>query len=236
LGGLINYVVNRERWNNDPFFKEYVVNYTNAAAIISEAFKDSEELDGVFSGLMEYTPSGDAWPYDGFVGRYDNASWQYKRGGPPPEPRARTEQPSGTEQQSEQHPPGPPFNDLIRSLRKPSPERDETLQHPMSVFQIVKRHFSRYTPQTSPKFPLHIWLAKPTLCGYTRPLSGESATNVRLWRTRLTTRQNSAPPLLLRRFWCIRTIPAKTLLAQLLPILPQTFVRFMVNCAELIQR
>ena len=156
LGGLINYVVNRERWNNDPFFKEYVVNYTNAAAIISEAFKDSEELDGVFSGLMEYTPSGDAWPYDGFVGRYDNASWQYKRGGPPPEPRARTEQPSGTEQQSEQHPPGPPFNDLIRSLRKPSPERDETLQHPMSVFQIVKRHFSRYTPQTSPKFPLHI--------------------------------------------------------------------------------
>jgi formate dehydrogenase major subunit len=36
---------------------------------------------------------------------------------------------------------------LIRSLRKPSPERDETLQHPMSVFQIVKRHYSRYTPE-----------------------------------------------------------------------------------------
>src|SRR6266487_5507037 len=91
LGGLVNYVLNSERWNSDPFFKEYVVNYTNAATIISEAFKDAEELDGVFSGLMEYTPSGDAWPYDGFVGRYDNASWQYQRGGPPPEPRARTE-------------------------------------------------------------------------------------------------------------------------------------------------
>ncbi len=147
LGGLINYVFNSERWNNDPFFKEYVVNYTNAATIISEAFKDAEELDGVFSGLMEYTPSGDAWPYDGFVGRYNNASWQYKVGGPPPDPRARTEQPSGIEQQMEQRPPGPPFDDLIRSLRKPPPERDETLQHPMSVFQIVKRHFSRYTPE-----------------------------------------------------------------------------------------
>jgi hypothetical protein len=38
----------------------------------------------------------------------------------------------------------------------------------------------RPTVQTSPKFPLHIWLGKPTLCGYTRPLSGESATNVRI--------------------------------------------------------
>ena len=85
LGGLINYVIDSERWNNDPFFKEYVLNYTNAATIISEAFKDAEELDGVFSGLMEYTPSGDAWPYDGFVGRYDNASWQYKDRGPHPD-------------------------------------------------------------------------------------------------------------------------------------------------------
>jgi formate dehydrogenase major subunit len=147
LGGLVNYVINSERWNSDPFFKEYVINYTNAATIINEAFKDTEELDGVFSGLMEYTPSGDAWPYNGFVGRYDNASWQYRRGEIHPEPRARTEQPTGPDQQSERHPPGPPFDDLIRSLRKPPPDRDETLQHPQTVFQIVKRHFSRYTPE-----------------------------------------------------------------------------------------
>ena len=31
LGGLINYVIKSERWNTDPFFQEYVVNYTNAA-------------------------------------------------------------------------------------------------------------------------------------------------------------------------------------------------------------
>jgi formate dehydrogenase major subunit len=27
LGGLINYILNNERWQNDPFFREYVVNY-----------------------------------------------------------------------------------------------------------------------------------------------------------------------------------------------------------------
>ena len=36
---------------------------------------------------------------------------------------------------------------LVRSLLKPPPQRDETLQHPRCVFQIVKRHFSRYTPE-----------------------------------------------------------------------------------------
>ena len=29
----------------------------------------------------------------------------------------------------------------------PSPDRDETLQHPRCVFQVLKRHFSRYTPE-----------------------------------------------------------------------------------------
>jgi formate dehydrogenase major subunit len=54
LGGLVNHVLQSERWNTDPFFKEFVVSYTNAATIIGEAFKDTEDLDGVFSGLMEY--------------------------------------------------------------------------------------------------------------------------------------------------------------------------------------
>ncbi|MCP6467974.1 hypothetical protein NL473_28290, partial [Klebsiella pneumoniae] len=29
----------------------------------------------------------------------------------------------------------------------PRVERDETMTHPRCVFQIVKRHFSRYTPE-----------------------------------------------------------------------------------------
>src|ERR687883_1697688 len=56
LGGLINHVINSERWNSEPFFKEYVTTYTNAATIINEKFLDTEdEADGkpagVFSGL-----------------------------------------------------------------------------------------------------------------------------------------------------------------------------------------
>jgi formate dehydrogenase major subunit len=45
LGGLLNYVL-----SNELDFREYVVAYTNAAAIISEEFRDTEDLDGLFSG------------------------------------------------------------------------------------------------------------------------------------------------------------------------------------------
>ena len=134
LGGLVNHVLQSERWNTDPFFKEFVVSYTNAATIIGEAFKDTEDLDGVFSGLMQYTPAIKEWPLDGFVGQYDPGTWQYAatQAG-----RASTPPPSG-----------PPFDPLVRSLLTAPPPRDETLQHPRTVFQIVKRHFSRYKTPT----------------------------------------------------------------------------------------
>ena len=133
LGGLVNHVLQSERWNTDPFFREFVVSYTNAATIIGEAFKDTEDLDGVFSGLMQYTPGIKEWPLDGFVGQYDPGTWEYaatqagRASAPPPS--------------------GPPFDLLVRSLLTALPPRDETLQHPRTVFQIVKRHFSRYTPE-----------------------------------------------------------------------------------------
>src|SRR5256885_363189 len=85
LGGLINYVVNSRRWNSDPFFKEFVVNYTNAATIINKDFKDTEELEGVFSGLNTFSEPA-SWPYNGNLGRYDPASWSYDRGPKPPGP------------------------------------------------------------------------------------------------------------------------------------------------------
>src|SRR6266487_1701548 len=46
LGGLINYVI-----SNEKYFRDYVVSYTNAASIVTEEFRDTEDLDGVFSGL-----------------------------------------------------------------------------------------------------------------------------------------------------------------------------------------
>ena len=81
LGGLINYVINDERWKTDSFFQEYLLNYTNAATIVRDDFKGTEELDGVFSGLMEYKRDKPGWHYDGFLGQYQTDSWQYARQG-----------------------------------------------------------------------------------------------------------------------------------------------------------
>ncbi len=82
LGGLINYVTNSERWNSEPFFREYVTTYTNAATIINEGFRDTEdEADGkplgVFSGLGPYKEG--TWGLNGFIGQYNPETWQYMR-------------------------------------------------------------------------------------------------------------------------------------------------------------
>jgi formate dehydrogenase major subunit len=134
LGGIVNFVVNDRRWISDPFFQTFLVHYTNAPMIVGDDYKDAEETDGVFSGLKP-TPSLGLkdWPYNGFVGTYDPQSWQFKRQsgrGAAPAPA-----------------PAPTYDDLVKSLVKPPLEKDETLQHPRCVFQIVKRHFARYTPE-----------------------------------------------------------------------------------------
>ena len=155
LGGVINYVINNERWNSDPFFRSWVVSYTNAATIISDEYKDAEDNDGVFSGLMEYKGGVPEWPFNGFANQYVDKTWQYERASAPDQGRSaasaqsgevpgasagnKTNQPAG--------PSGPPYDAMVKSLLKPAPRRDETLQDPRCVFQIVKRHFSRYTPE-----------------------------------------------------------------------------------------
>src|SRR6516162_5469936 len=45
LGGIIHHIIENER-----YFKEYLVNYTNAPAIINEGFQDAEQGDGLFGG------------------------------------------------------------------------------------------------------------------------------------------------------------------------------------------
>ena len=136
LGGIIRYVIDSERWNTDPFFRSWVVTYTNAATIISADYKDAEDNDGVFSGFMEYKGGVAEWPYNGFLGQYDDKSWQYDRAGA-----------SGAGSQAPASTSGPQYDGLVRSLLKPPAQRDETLQDPRCVFQIVKKHFSRYTPE-----------------------------------------------------------------------------------------
>src|SRR5437588_705822 len=136
LGGLIRYMI-----ENNVYFRDYVVNYTNAATIINEGYQDTEDLDGVFSGLAEYT--GD--PINGFLGQYTAATWQYARAPIGDQGRvANTAQSgeqavtSGQAQQPGASPganvEGPPFDGLVASLLQPPPETDPTLQDPRCVF------------------------------------------------------------------------------------------------------
>jgi formate dehydrogenase major subunit len=118
LGGLVNYIISNERW-----FKEYVLHYTNASTIVSEHFRDTEELDGLFSG---YDPEGRS---------YDTKSWAYEG--------TEAAQPRMPKQANQPHTKeGQPGTDY----RRHPPRTDPTLQHPRCVFQIVKRHYARYTP------------------------------------------------------------------------------------------
>ena len=166
IGGVINYVLNSEKWNKDSFFKSWVVNYTNAATIVNEDFKDTEDLNGVFSGLVQYKGGVAEWPFNGFVGEYDGKSWQYARTkvGAQGEAAATARSgetkistgPDGTKAptaatQAAAKIQGPPFEPLVASMVRPPVLRDETLQDPRTVFQIVKRHFSRYTPEAVEK-------------------------------------------------------------------------------------
>jgi formate dehydrogenase major subunit len=118
LGGLINYVLQRER-----YFKEYVVRYTNAATLVNPDFQDTEDLDGIFSG---YDPDKHVYYPD---------SWSYAS---EHLPQRAVHHPAQT---------GEAYAERgVRSTKGPPP-RDETLQDPRCVFQILKRHFARYTPE-----------------------------------------------------------------------------------------
>jgi formate dehydrogenase major subunit len=133
LGGIINYVLSIQRWNTDSFFQQYLVNYTNAATIVNEDFRDTEDLDGIFSGFMQYSDKADKWPYNGSNSRYDNSSWQYAREGKDLKSKLPLEDMA--------------LEELIHSLKMPPVLKDEKLQHPRTVFQLIRRHFSRYTPE-----------------------------------------------------------------------------------------
>ncbi|GAA2740843.1 molybdopterin-dependent oxidoreductase [Terrabacter aerolatus] len=134
LGALIKYILDHEL-----YFKEYVVAYTNAATMVSEEYRDTEDLDGLFSG------------YDDAKGSYSQQTWAYASsdgeddetpgtiGGPAAgheHGEAKSARAAGDE-----HGSGGPALEHARVLR------DETLQDPNTVFQILKRHYARYTPE-----------------------------------------------------------------------------------------
>lgn len=92
LGGMIKYII-----ENNKFFKDYVVDYTDASFIVVEAFDFKE---GLFSG------------YDPKTKKYNKASW------------------------------------AVEKDQNGVPKKDPTLQDPRCVFQLLKKHYSRYDLDT----------------------------------------------------------------------------------------
>lgn len=95
IGGLIKYII-----DNNFYFKDYIINYTDASFLVDPNFKLPDELDGVFSG------------YDEKTRKYDRTTWKYQL------------DESGI------------------------PKKDPTLQNPNCVFQLLKRHYTKYTIDT----------------------------------------------------------------------------------------
>jgi len=139
LGALVNYVINSERWNSDPFFREYVTHYTNAPVIINNNFKDTEELAGIFSGYNPETRQYDfdTWQYAGEEGRSTSPKGEVAGDGD----GTGADGDKAKEVQTAE-----PRGEFVGRLTQ-QPRTDPSLQDPMCAFQVVKRHFARYTPE-----------------------------------------------------------------------------------------
>jgi formate dehydrogenase major subunit len=120
LGGLVRHAI-----ETNQFFRDYVVAYTNAATIVDERFRDTEDLDGLFSGWdREKNGYGwETWGYEGVEGVIPAAGHKELPG----EPSAGGDDAEGGGMEAR--------------------TEDPTLEHPRCVFQLLRRHFSRYTPE-----------------------------------------------------------------------------------------
>jgi formate dehydrogenase major subunit len=118
LGGLIRHVIETE-----SYFRDYVVHYTNAATLVNDNFRDTEDLGGFFSG------------WDPETGTYDPATWAYEGG----EVASAAGQREHSSMAFEEETGAGMMTGQVKS--------DPTLRHPRCVFQVLRRHFARYTPE-----------------------------------------------------------------------------------------
>ena len=161
LGGMINYAI-----QNNRIAHEYLVNYTNAAFVVKEGFKLPE--DGLFSGFDgDSNYEKETWNYEagGNVGpkgaaattssgsRGSRASQVKSQpstsgsngksatGGQMNSPSAGGHQAAGGPGASGQGGPKPPPK-LPENVAY-----DLSLQHERCVFQLLRKQYSRYTPE-----------------------------------------------------------------------------------------
>src|SRR6516225_555901 len=132
LGGLINYALQNTRYN-----KEYVANYTNAPLLVKKDFKLPE--DGLFSG------------FDEAGAKYDVSSWNYEEGGNVTGTAAAAiaagDGPATTAKAAAPAPSAKPGAAPTPPTLPANTAYDLSLEHPRCIFQLMKKHFSRYTPE-----------------------------------------------------------------------------------------
>ena len=116
FGGLFNYIIEKDLWQH-----EYVLNYTNASYLINPEFKFDPET-GLFSG---YNPE---------TRKYEDTTWGYQID------HDLEWNTSGTFAWVKK--PGTP---AFKTPTLHVPKKDPTLKDPNCVFQLLKKHYSRYT-------------------------------------------------------------------------------------------
>jgi len=103
---------------NNRIARDYLANYTNAAFIVRKGFKLPE--DGLYSG------------FDAATHTYDKATWNYEQGGD-----VKGKPDTAGDGPPPATPPALPANVAY----------DFSLEHPRTVFQLLKKQYSRYTPE-----------------------------------------------------------------------------------------
>src|SRR5712692_939479 len=106
---------------NNRIAKDYLVNYTNAGFIVRDGFKLPE--DGLYSG------------FDSATQVYDKSTWNYQQGGNLTGKAAMADHALAAAASAA--PVGLP----------PNVAYDLSLEHPRCVFQLLKKQYSRYTPE-----------------------------------------------------------------------------------------
>src|SRR5499433_3848967 len=123
LGGVIRYAT-----ENNRIAKDYLLNYTNAAFVVKDDFQLPGDTDGVFSG------------FDAKTQTYAQASWNYAASGVAAGKDAAlgsaAHPPSGV---GGGQPPAPVLPEQV--------EFDLSLKNPNCVYQLLCKHYSRYTPE-----------------------------------------------------------------------------------------
>jgi formate dehydrogenase major subunit len=160
LGGVIRYAI-----ENNRIAKDYLINYTNAAFIVKEGFQLPE--DGLYSGFDAATQTYDrsTWNYEEGGDKSGEAATAAPAAvhtggasaavpagsGSGQGPQSGTGSGPGLTGQGYQG--ASPQGAKAAEPAKPTPilppnvAYDLTLQHPRCVFQLLKKQYSRYTPE-----------------------------------------------------------------------------------------